>query len=134
MPALDFDISYVYDSTNLGIAIPLQLVQRDRTIELTARLDTGCAHCLLDRFFAEDLGLNVESGIRQRYRTVAGSFLAYGHELTIRTLGLEWSAMIYFYAAADQHSNFVGRQGWLDRVRIAIIHYGQQLYLSHHNK
>lgn len=126
MRTLSFDISYAYDATPLGIIIPIQLVQLDRTIDLSARLDTGSANCLFDRFFAEDLGLDVENGTRQAYRTVTGSFLAYGHELTIRTLGLEWSAPIYFYAASDQHSNFIGRQGWLDRLRLGLVHYDQR--------
>jgi hypothetical protein len=41
----------------------------------------------LDRFFGEVLGNDVESAMRQVYRTVAGSFVAYGHELTLPTGG-----------------------------------------------
>jgi hypothetical protein len=68
------------------------------------------------------------------YRTVTGSFLAYGHEMTVRTLGLEWSAVIYFYAAGNQHGNFIGRQGWLDRIRLGLVHYDQHAYLSPYNR
>jgi hypothetical protein len=130
IPKLDFDISYAYDSTPLGIVVPVQLVQLNRAIEISARFDTGCANCIFDRLFAEDLGLHVESVIQQKYRTVVGSFLTYRHEMTIRTLGLEWSGVIYFYSAQDQHGNFIGRQGWLDRVRVALVHYDRRLYLS----
>ncbi len=79
------------------------------------------------------LGIELESGVRQVYRTVSGSFLAYGHEVTLRTLHFEWSAVVYFYAAANQQTNFVGRRGWLDRVRLGLVHYNQQIYLSQYD-
>lgn len=97
-------------------------------------MDTGAADCLFDRFFGELLGIEVEDGVRQVYRTVAGSFTAYGHEVTLRTLGLEWSAVVYFYEAANQQQNFIGRRGWLDRVRVGLVHYDQQLYLSSYDR
>ena len=105
-----------------------------KTVDLTARLDTGAADCVLDRFFGEVLGIDVESGMRQVYRTVAGSFAAYGHEVTLRTLDLEWSAVVYFYAAASRQNNFIGRRGWLDRVRLGLVHYDQRLYLSSYDR
>ena len=43
------------------------------------------------------LGLDVESGQLQRFRTVTGSFAAYEHEVTIQTLGIEFSAMLFFH-------------------------------------
>ena len=59
-----------------------------------------------------------------------GSFSAFGHELTLRTQGLEWSAMVFFYAASDPQANFLGRRGWLDRVRLGLTHYEQSRYLE----
>ena len=135
MATLDFDVGYACETTANGILIPIQIVHGGRTADLTARLDTGAADCLLDRFFAEVLGIDGENGVRQGFQTVTGSGLsrAYGHEVTLRTLGLEWSAMVYFYSAANPRHNFIGRRGWLDRVRMGLVHY-EQLYLSSYNR
>jgi hypothetical protein len=76
------------------------------------------------------LGLDVESGRLQRFRTVAGSFAAYEHEITIQTLGIEFSATVFFAQDSAFNRNFLGRSGWLDRLRIAIIDYDRTLFLS----
>lgn len=84
----------------------------------------------MDRSLGELLGIDIESGERRVYRTVAGSFPAYGHEITLNTRGLQWNAQVYFYAAGDPDQNFLGRRGWLDRIRLGVIHYDQVLYLA----
>jgi hypothetical protein len=76
------------------------------------------------------LGLEGESGRLQRFRTVAGSFPAYEHEVTIQTLGIEFSAAVFFAQDSACHRHFLGRSGWLDRLRIAIIDYDRTLFLS----
>lgn len=127
---LEFEIEYRYELNESGILIPVELALAARQVEVTARMDTGASDCLFDQFWAELLGLDVETGYRKTYRTVAGSFVAYGHEVSLRTLGMEWSAMIFFYAASDRMNNFVGRRGWLDRLRLGLAHYDQIVYLS----
>jgi len=64
----------------------------------------------------------------------AGSFIAHGHEVTLPTLELEWNAVVYFYAAATRQNNFLGRRGWLDRVRLGLVHHDQQIYLSGYSR
>ena len=61
---------------------------------------------------------------------MAGPFTAYGHEVTLRTLGLEWDALVYFHSGAGRDSNFLGRRGWLDHVRLGLVHYDESIYLS----
>lgn len=102
----------------------------NQRVELLARLDTGAAHCIFERRYAEALGLDVESGRRQRFRTMAGSFLSYEHEVTLHTLGIEFSAVVFFAHDSAFNRSFVGRSGWLDRLRIAIIDYDRMLFLS----
>jgi len=127
---LHFDVLYHYRTTGGGIVVPVDLVVSTLSISAVARLDTGASECLFDQSYAELLGLDVESGYRRVYRTVAGSFVAYGHEVTLRTQGLEWNTLVYFYAARDGEHNFLGRNGWLNQVRLGLVHYDQLLYLS----
>ncbi|HKD08055.1 MAG TPA: hypothetical protein VKB79_19295 [Bryobacteraceae bacterium] len=107
----------------------MRLTHGDRSVELSARLDTGAADCIFDYSYADILGLT-NPGFQREYRTVAGSFKAIGHEITIATMGLEWTAVVFFHAMGNPAHAFVGRRGWLDRVRIGIVHYEQKLLLG----
>lgn len=127
--SVDFSASWRYESAD-GIEVPTGLRVSNQKVELIATLDTGAAHCIFERRYAEELGLDVESGRAQRFRTMAGSFVAYEHEVTIHTLGIEFSAVVYFARDSDFTRNFLGRSGWLDRLRIGIIDYDRLLLLS----
>jgi hypothetical protein len=61
---------------------------------------------------------------------MAGSFVAYEHEVTLNTLGIEFSAFVFFAADAAFGKSFVGRSGWLDRLRIGIVDYDRMLFLA----
>ena len=95
-----------------------------------AKLDTGSVFCVFQRDYADLLNLDLEAGIPERIRTATGSFLAYGHEITLSIEGIEWQATVYF--AEDEYFpvNVVGRVGFLDRLRIGLVDYEQTLYLS----
>ncbi len=127
--SLEFDAGLEYEATSAGILVPIRLVHGDRSVELRARLDTGASDCLFDRFYSDILGLP-DSGVEREYRTVTGSFKAFGHEVTVETLGLQWSAWVFFHAMGNPAHAFVGRRGWLDRVRLGIVHYEQKLFLG----
>jgi Aspartyl protease len=76
--SLNFEASHRYPSTD-GIDIPVEVRVGNQRVELIARVDTGAAHCIFDRRYGEELGLEVESGRPQRFRTMTGSFVAYEH-------------------------------------------------------
>ncbi len=41
--------------------------------------------------------------------------------------------MVYFFADEHISKNLLGRTGWLDRVRLGIVDYDQQLYLAEYD-
>ncbi|MBI3210403.1 MAG: hypothetical protein HYZ37_16075 [Candidatus Solibacter usitatus] len=128
--SLDFETSHRYTSAIEGIDVPVALYVGRQSVELVGKLDTGAAHCIFERKYAEMLALDVESGRLQPFRTVAGSFNAYQHEVTIQTLGIEFSAVVFFAQDPVFNRNFLGRAGWADRLRIGIVDYDRMLYLS----
>jgi hypothetical protein len=130
--SLDFEAQHEYEDSAAGILVPIRLIHGDRSVELRARVDTGAADCLFDRFYADALGL-ARSGFERNYRTVTGSYNAFGHELTIETFGLQWQAMVFFHAMGNPGHAFVGRRGWLDRLRLGIVHYEQRLFLGRYD-
>jgi predicted aspartyl protease len=128
--SLAFDAAHHYADALDGIEVPITLCIGRQSVEFLAKLDTGAAHCIFERRYAEMLGVDVDSGRLQRFRTVAGSFAAYQHEVTIQTLGIEFSAVVFFAQDSTFNRNFLGRSGWLDRLRIAIVDYDRLLFVS----
>lgn len=54
---------------------------------LDARLDTGATHCIFKREYGELLGLQVDSGVQEVFGTAEGTFIGFGHEVSMRALG-----------------------------------------------
>lgn len=94
------------------------------------KLDTSSTFCVLQRRYAELLDLDVESGTSKRIRTATGTFMAYGHEITMTVSRLEWQAVVYFAEDENFPINIVGRVGFLDRLRVGVVDYEQLLYLA----
>ena len=128
--SLEFETSHQYEGSVEGIEIPVALSAGEYSVELLAKLDTGASYCIFERKYAEMLGLDVESGRLQAFRTITGSFAAYEHEVTLETLGVEFFAAIFFAQDPAFNRNFLGRAGWLDRLRVAIIDYDRMFFLS----
>lgn len=127
---LNFDIRHEYPSHESGITIETVLSRGEKRFLAEAKVDTGAHLCLFERQIGEYLEIEIESGVRKTMTTLAGSFTAFGHEVTLQTLGLTFQTFVYFAADYHIHRNILGRQGWLQLVRLAIIDYDNELYLS----
>ena len=115
------------------IVVPLAFSSDSETFyPIDAKLDTGSTFCVFQRDFADILSLDLESGHRQRIGTATGSFLTYGHEVTLATCGLQWQAVVYFDESENFYLNVVGRLGFLERLKMDLVEYDRELYLSHY--
>ena len=130
---LDFDTLHAYGTNKDSLEVPVTLRLGQTTVSFPAQLDTGATFCVFERGYAEALGLAVETGSPLRFSTVVGSFDAYGHTLTLETLGYSFDAMVYFAADESFTRNVLGRRGWLDQVRLGVVEYEGQLYLSRYD-
>ena len=136
LTSLEFDAELHYEESSAGILVRIRLSHGNRSVELRARLDTGAADCIFDESYAELLGLT-DSGVPEARSPEAisdrGWFVQGSrHEVTVQTLGLEWTAMVFLQARGNPGHAFVGRRGWLDRIRLGIVHYEQRLLLGHY--
>ncbi|MDX2029885.1 MAG: hypothetical protein SF339_04385 [Blastocatellia bacterium] len=131
---LRFERALKYDSSKGGIVLPVSLVASGRTIECQARVDTGAEHCLFARSFAENLGLEVESGHPLELGTLTSSFLAFGHVITLQTLNMAFESMVFFPASHEIRRNLLGRNGWLNLIQVGIVAYEDTIYLSPYDR
>lgn len=102
-------------------------------MRLLAKLDTGASHCIFERVYGEQLGLNIEGGDRITLHTANSEFQAYGHEVMIACFDWQFNSVVYF-ATPEIHRNVLGRHGWLQQFRLALIDYDSILHLSHYNQ
>src|SRR5258708_8189459 len=89
--SMEFSFSHHYRSSAEGIEVPVTLGSGGQSVDLMAKVDTGAAHCIFERRYAEMLGINPESGRLQRFRTSTGSFAAYEHVVTLHMLSISFS-------------------------------------------
>lgn len=131
---LTFSVLHDYGTSNEGITVPVTLSSGDESVEFTAHVDTGATFCVFKRAYSEMLGLDTEAGLPVRIGTVTGSFDAYGHMLTLTTLGYSFDVIVYFAKEESFTRNVLGRRGWFNQVRVGIIEYENKLYLNRYDE
>lgn len=130
METISFDKVFEYDTLKTGITVLVVLKYDDREVDFEAKIDTGATDSVFERKHAERLGINVESGEFMRFHTAAGKFDAYAHEVGISVLEIETFSRVYFAKEESFTRNVLGRQGFLDRVKMGLIDYEGKLLLS----
>lgn len=65
---------------------------------------------------------------------MGGVLLAFGHSVTLSTFDWEFDSLVYFARDYNLPRNLLGREGWLQKVRLAVVDYDAELYLSPYNK
>lgn len=131
--SLSFDSVHDY-AGEAAISVPVALRFAGEIVRVDAFVDTGATFCVFKREHAASLAIDVESGTSLRVGTVTGSFDAYGHTVTLETLGYLFESIIYFAAHDGLPYNVLGRRGWLDRIRLGLVEYESRLFLSRYGE
>ncbi len=130
-----FSIRMEIVQDQFGLRLPITLSVAGREIEARAYLDTGSTYCVIPRETGERLGLDVEAGELTSIRTGGGPMPAFLHyaNLTIDELFFEdVPVCIAKYPEFDRI--LLGREGWLQKVRLNLIAYEDSLYLNLHGQ
>ena len=130
MHQLSFTRVHSYADQDASITVPVALRSGAKVADLVASLDTGASQCLFENAYAAELGLDLTSGVRTRFRTTNSTFDAYGHEVEIDVLGIVTHSLVYFFAEPLIRKNVFGRGGWLDRVRVGLVDHDREIYLA----
>jgi hypothetical protein len=131
---LTFSFQHQYPDHDDGIVIPVSLAFGGRSVRTFACVDPGAACCIFSNEVGVKLGLDIESGLPKRMGSLAGTLATLGHEVTLQTLEISFQSFIYFAKYPGVERNLLGRTGWLDRLRIALIHYDSLFYYDDYNR
>jgi hypothetical protein len=123
-------ISYDPGQSSITVTVTLSLNQ-DR-VSCEAKVDTGASLCIFARDLGEQLGLDVESGMRQLVGTVTGNFVVYLHEINLSVAGFEFSAFVGFAEDEGFRRNVLGRRGFLEHLMLGLVDYDGKLYLNNY--
>ena len=130
MHSLNFERLVKYDTRKVGITLDVEIRLNDASAEFEAKIDTGAEACIFERIYGEQLGLEIEKGEQQNFSTVTDSFLTFGHSVTLIVSEIELDTYVFFAADESFRKNVLGRNGWLNRLVLAINDYDGKLYLS----
>ena len=133
MYQLEFTAAHFYGSERDGISVPVLLESGTNSVRVAASIDTGATFCLFRNELAEALGLDLANAASRRFRTAAGSFEAFGHDVEITVLGITIFSTVCFFADASINKNVLGRVGWLDRFRVGLVDHDRALYMAAYN-
>ena len=123
-----------YDPSQPGISIEATLGLNGDQVSCEAKIDTGSTFCLFARKVGEDLGIDVETGMRRTVGTVTGNFVVYLHEVNLFVMGCSFIALVGFAEAEAFQRNVLGRRGFLEQVILGLVDYEGKLYLSSYNE
>jgi hypothetical protein len=73
---LNFEKVVQFEVNQDGICLDAEIKYSDSNAKINAKIDTGATYSIFERRFGEELGLEIESGMRQLFGTVTGSFYA----------------------------------------------------------
>jgi hypothetical protein len=127
---ISFSQFFKYDSRKAGITIDVELRHGDLRLNCAAKVDTGSEVCLFERQIGETLEFEIERGVPKKLGTLTGSLWGYGHEITLIALGLELQTFVYFAESYEVKRNILGRQGWLQLIKLGLIEHDCELYLG----
>lgn len=125
-----FRTRHSYDTTKVGITVPVELSDGTNVVQVDAKLDTGASFCIFERAYGEMLGLDVEGGTETLVSTANSTFRAFGHSLTVTALGFRFDVMVYFAADESIKRSVLGRRGFIDQLRLCLIEHDGELYIS----
>lgn len=132
---LEFSTRLLITLDEIGLLVPIAISKAVKHRQLDAYFDSGSSYCVFPRWLGEDLGLAVESGEPVGLRTGGGVMQTYLHYATLHLAELTFEDVpICIAKYPDFDRCLLGRGGWLQKVRLCLVTYHDQLFLSLHDE
>ncbi len=123
-----------YDAGQPSITVPVTLSVGKMQVDCDAKIDTGSSNCIFARNLGEELGLDIESGLRLLVGTVTGNFVAYQHEVSLSLASFEFSGLVGFAENNEFRRNVLGRRGFIEQMALGLVDYEGKLYLGRYDE
>jgi hypothetical protein len=123
-----------YDAGQPSITVPVTLSLSETRVDCDAKIDTGSSNCIFARNLGEELGLDIETGLRLLVGTVTGNFVAYLHEVNLSLASFEFSGLVGFAEDRGFRRNVLGRRGFIEQMTLGLVDYEGKLYLSRYDE
>ncbi len=123
-----------YDAGRPSITVPITLSVSQTRVDCDAKVDTGSSNCIFARTLGEELGLDIEAGLRLLVGTVTGNFVAYLHEVNLSLASFEFSGLVGFAEDKEFRRNVLGRRGFIEQMTLGLVDYEGKLYLSRYEE
>lgn len=125
---IEFTNLVKYDPGKSGITVPIILRSGPVIMPVETKLDSGSSYCVFQRILGEELGFDIECGHPQPIGTATGSFMTYGHEITLSIQEFDFDILAYFAKDYSFQRNVLGRYGFLNRIVSGLNDYKGHLY------
>ena len=117
-----------------GIKLPIVIRTGEQSKRVLAKVDTGASFCIFAREHGEALGLTIDAVPRTELRLANNAPLfVRGHRLVVEVFEYSLETTVYFAEEPDFPRDVVGRSGFLDRLRVAIVDYDSVIHVSHYD-
>jgi hypothetical protein len=123
-----------YDAGQPSITVPVTLSVGQAQVDCDAKVDTGSSNCIFARNLGEELGLDIETGLRLLIGTVTGTFVAYLHEVSLSLASFEFGGLVGFAEDKEFRRNVLGRRGFIEQIVLGLVDYEGKLYLSRYDE
>lgn len=123
-----------YDAGQPSITVPVTLSASQARVQCDAKVDTGSSNCIFARNLGEELGLDIETGLRLLVGMVTGKFVAYLHEVNLSLASFEFSGLVGFAQDNEFRRNVLGRRGFIEQMTLGLVDYEGKLYLGRYNE
>jgi hypothetical protein len=123
-----------YDAGQPSITVPVTLSVRQARVHCGAKVDTGSSNCIFARNLGEELGLDIESGLRLLVGTVTGNFVVYLHEVNVSLASFEFSGLVGFAEDNEFRRNVLGRRGFIEQMTLGLVDYEGKFYLGRYDQ
>jgi hypothetical protein len=123
-----------YDAGQPSITVPVTLSVGQARVHCDARVDTGSSNCIFARNLGQELGLDIETGLRLLVGTVTGNFVAYLHEVNLSLASFEFSCLVGFAEHNEFRRNVLGRRGFIEQMTLGLVDYEGKFYLGRYDQ
>jgi hypothetical protein len=123
-----------YDAGQPSITVPVTVSVSQTRVDCNAKIDTGSSNCIFVRNVGEELGLEIEAGLRLLVGTVTGNFVVYLHEVNLSLASFELSGLVGFAEDQGFRRNVLGRRGFIEQMTLGLVDYEGRLYLSRYDE